>query len=495
MLNLEHRGSADENHFRREDRDSPDLMRSASYWIQIVRERWRVAALVWCMVMIAGAAVLWLMPRRFESTAKFLVRNARQEMIIDASDRTTPAHSDYVPEEVLNSELELLRSPTVLTTVVRRTGLDRPYRERGDDAGLAEERAVGNLARALRAGTIRQTNIIQVSFTDREPESAAKVVRELADAYLASHLSIHSSPGTYELFSRQAEEARQELVSAEENVAALAAQDNLVLPEHQRKSALELASAAEVEYQHTVAEITNQAARLRAAETKMLEVPQRIPTSVRALPNQYSAERLNSLIVELVNKRTSLLTKFNPNDRFITELDDQIRDTSAALDQATGAKASEESTDVNPAWKALELESLQARLALSGLAGKAAELRRQAAGYRKESLALTESMPRYDVLVRQVTATREKYELYSKKEEEARVSAALDQQRISNVVLAQAPYVAHIPVSPDVRFVLMVTVISATLLAFGAAIFVDRFVLLWRVVWHRLPAPALSVKA
>ena len=174
---------------------------------------------------------------------------------------------------------------------------------------------------------------------------------------------------------------------------------------------------------------------------QLASVPERVPTQRRNVPNQYSVERLHTMLVELNNKRTEALTKFRADDRLVVELDQQITDTTAAMERAQGISANEESTDVNPAWQALVTERMKARLALSGLESKAQQLRRELAERQQAALAFTEAGPEYDAAVRRVTAARANHELYAKREEEARIAEVLDRQRISNVVLAQAPVV------------------------------------------------------
>ena len=204
-------------------------------------------------------------------------------------------------------------------------------------------------------------------------------------------------------------------------------------------------------------------------------MPERVPTQRRNVPNQYSVERLHTMLVELNNKRTELLTKFNNDDRLVVELDQQIADTTAAMERAEGFSANEESTDVNPAWQALVSERMKARLALSGLESKTEELRRELAQRQKAALDFTEAGPEYDAAVRRVTEARANHELYAKREEEARIAEVLDRQRISNVVLAQAPVVSYVPAKPNKRLGVVAGAIAAGVIALGLAFLREIF--------------------
>ena len=159
----------------------------------------------------------------------------------------------------------------------------------------------------------------------------------------------------------------------------------------------------------------------------------------------------------------------------MVEIDQQITDTTAALEHAQGLSANEESSDVNPAWQALEGERMKARLALSGLESKAQQLRRELVEQQAQALAFTEAGPEYDEAVRRVAAARATREMYVKKEEEARIAELLDTQRISNVVLAQAPVISHVPAKPNKRLGLVAGGIAALVIALGIAFLREIF--------------------
>lgn len=439
-------------------------------WMAFARRHVVAMMVVWVLVMAAAAYVVFMvLPKEYQSEAKFLVRTARQELVVGPNQVQGTNGRGDVTEEVLNTEVELLRSRDILAQVVTKLDLGRPYVDAGRTPEVAEELALRDLSRTLVSGPIRKTNIVHVSYLSRDPEQAAAVVGMVTDAYLAAHLAVHSSPGTYDLFQRQAAEAATELRAAEEALAAMGRSANLMNLETQKRDALERINRLTAELDTVAAEIREQSTKAKVADAQMSSVPPRVKTQLRNVPNQYSVERLHTLIVELRNKRTELLTKFNADDRLVVELDQQIQDTNAAMERAQSLSANEESTDVNPAWQALEAERMKARLALSGLESRAAQIKEELAEHRERALTFTEAGPEYEALIRRVNDARARYELYAKKEEEARIAEALDRQRISNVVLAQAPVVSRVPAKPNKRLGIVAGGIAASVLALGTA--------------------------
>jgi uncharacterized protein involved in exopolysaccharide biosynthesis len=72
-----------------------------------------------------------------------------------------------------------------------------------------------------------------------------------------------------------------------------------------------------------------------------------------------------------------------------------------------------------------------------------------------------------------VSDAREQYMTYARKTEEARLADALDKQKISNVVLAEAPVPALISTRPPLVFVLIVGGIAGLFLGLVAALVTD----------------------
>src|SRR6185295_2455057 len=148
-------------------------------------------------------------------------------------------------------------------------------------------------------------------------------------------------------------------------------------------------------------------------------------------------------------KRTQLLTKFKPDDRLVKETDQQLRTTREALDRATKQTSTEQSTDLNPLRQTLETELARARVDQAGALGRSEMLAAQVREYQNQLSKLEGITAEYDDLSRKVKESGENYQLYNKKEEEARITDELDQNKITNVSIAEAPVQPQLPVKPN----------------------------------------------
>jgi uncharacterized protein involved in exopolysaccharide biosynthesis len=451
-------------------RDS--LVNDLGLWVAMLRRRWLVVAVTFALVVLSTVICAAAWPWKYESVAKFLVRNARLDLVVDPNDKNQGAYRDSIPEEVINSEIELIRSRNILDRVVQKAQLDAAA-DRDVNPRVAREVAIGNLARALNVGVIRKTNLIRVAYRARDPEQAAAVLRQLSDEYLSMHLAMHSTPGTYTFFQQQTDHLKAELEQAEKELAALAGNQNLIAPADQRKEALEAGTTIERDLVAVEAEIREQTTRELAAARALQVTDARVTTTKRRMPNQGSVQSAHTMIAELQNKRTELLTKFNADDRLIKEVDEQLANTQAALTNATVIVATEEATDINPTWQKLQIERADAALQLAGLRSRAERLRAQMGAYRSRAVSLAEATPGYETLARRVSDAREQYMTYARKAEEARLADALDQQKISNVVLAETPVPALASTRPPLVLVLIVGGIAGLFLGLIAGLLTD----------------------
>jgi uncharacterized protein involved in exopolysaccharide biosynthesis len=198
-------------------------------------------------------------------------------------------------------------------------------------------------------------------------------------------------------------------------------------------------------------------------------LPARVVTQSRVLPNQYSVERLNTMIAELRNRRAELLVKFRPDDRLVRDLDDQIAETTAAMTRAEAMTSVEETTDVNPLRQRLDQDYAQAELTRAGLEARRTALAGELLSWRSRLRELDGATVEHDTLSREVKVAEDKAVLYGEKREEARIADALDQQKIANVSIAEAPVRPYLPSQPNVPLNLALGFVVAVLASIGTA--------------------------
>jgi uncharacterized protein involved in exopolysaccharide biosynthesis len=175
------------------------------------------------------------------------------------------------------------------------------------------------------------------------------------------------------------------------------------------------------------------------------------------------------MLVELRNRRIQLLAKFQPTDRLVREVDEQILETTEALKKATQSTALEQATDLNPLRQLLESDLTKAKVDQQGRIALRANLTAQVRQYQDQLTGLEKATTRHNDLTRQVKQAEDKYQLYARKEEESRINDALDKQKISNVSLAEAPIVPRSPNKSNRLMALIMGLALGLAISFGSA--------------------------
>ena len=435
----------------------------------VFRNQLRLILGVFVIAFLAVVAVTLSLPKRYESTMKVLVKKERADLLVTPGHTSEMTPAPDVTEADLNSEVELLRSGDILRPVVLQCGLEKReingVQAAGPSSPEAEEKALRKLQKELQVSPVRKSNVIQISYLDRDPATAASVLRELSTRYLDAHLSLHGAPGSYDFFRDQSARHQKELNDAENALESYSKKNGLFVIDEQKDLLLRQITEAQTNLDSLQAQIRGDNDRIVQVRQSLKSISPRIVTQSKVLPNQTSVERLHTMLAELRNKRTDALTKFRPDDRMVVDLDQQIADTQTALDRASKISAVEQATDVNPLTQELESDLAKADADRATARAKAESLQISLSGYRSKLAGITGSTNDYDALNRKVTEAKQTYLLYKQKEEEARIAGLLDSQKIANVAIAETPREAVLPTSPNVKMDILMGGVFAVFLS------------------------------
>ena len=436
-------------------------------------------------ILAAVILIAILLPKQYESQMKILVRHERADSVVSAERETPQQMRTEVSEEELQSEAEILKSRDLLTKVVVACDLQEhstnsfwspKWSEPAADEHAAAQgdekisRAVLALEKELEVRPIKLTNLISVTYRASEPRQAARVLNTLSSLYLEKHLAMHRVPGVFDFFHQQAEEYRTALAKSEATLADFGHKEGVVSPTLTREITVRKLSEFEAALHETQAAILETQQRIHTLEAQLASLPARHTTQVRTSDNPQLMERLKSTLLELELKRSALLTKFEPTYRPVQEVEQQIAQAREAITAAEKSPLKDETTDSDPTYEALRAELAKANTELAGLQARAAAISGMVRSYRAECQRLDHQEIQQQDMLRAAKANEENYLLYLHKQEEARISDALDRQRISNVLVAEAATVPFRPQRQRLIFVMVGTLfacLATVVLAFA----------------------------
>ncbi len=449
----------------------------------------------WVLIVSAFLAILlgvvlatWIYPKTYETQLKILVKRERPDPIVTTEASSQPLTIRDVTQEDLNSEAELLKGRDLLEKVVVTCGLHTiqsqsvlgrlasawSSRTSGPaDQDLRIPQAVRDLEKSLRVEVISKSKLIDVRYQSHDPHLAAKVLDTLSGLYLEKHLAVHRPAGALDFFQEQADEYRKGLEEAERRLAEFSRKKGVVSIEIQRDIAVRKQSDFETQLRESQAAEAALEQRIKSLETQAASTPERVVTQVRTSDNAVLLQQLRSTLLALELKRTELLTKFEPGYRAVQEVETQIAQAREALEQAEKNSIRDETTDLDKTRQWLDEELARARAERVTQKARSAELAKSVAASRQNASQMGSREMEHQDLVRAAKTAEANYLMYLRKQEEARISDALDRQRIVNVAIAEAPTVPALPSSPRWDLNLILGFVLAVLASLGLAFAAD----------------------
>jgi uncharacterized protein involved in exopolysaccharide biosynthesis len=409
----------------------------------------RTAGLCFFGILTGSVLAAFLQPAQYTASTEFLVGEGRVDEVV-STEADVPPVVKPVTEEDLNSEMELLHSPDVLQQAVIACGLDqRPtlldHLFGSPTAERKIARATAKLGKELQVQQVKKSNLIEVDYTAKDAHLAVQVLKSINDAYIQKHVAVHSPPGQFEFFAQETERYKKNLADAEAQLKQFSNQNDGVAPQVSRDITLQKLSEFRSDLQQTRAQIASTAQRIKTLEKQAGATPERLTTATRESDDAQVMQSLKTTLMNLQLKRTELLTKYQPSYPLVQEVDKQIGETQAAIITEEAKPLKEETTDRNPTYSWINEELAKARAEQSSLQARETAMETIVNQYETRARDLADKGLTEQDLLRTVKTDEENYLLYLHKQEQARMSEALDRTRILNVAIAEQPSAPSLP--------------------------------------------------
>jgi capsular polysaccharide biosynthesis protein len=203
--------------------------------IMVFLFKWKYSLIGYLVFVVAAVTVfVYLMPQKYDAAASVLIESNRAPVM-----RANPTLG--IEEiSVLNSEVAIIRSRTVLSAAVDKVGVGakeepptmvelwlKRLSQWMEEVDLREPRTpresmIEALEDDLVVSPLPASNVITLSLRGKSPQAVSALVNAVTDAYIAHHLKVFSSPGTADVMRQQLDRLGQDVnVRREEHVFAM----------------------------------------------------------------------------------------------------------------------------------------------------------------------------------------------------------------------------------------------------------------------------------
>jgi len=422
----------------------------------LYRYRW-ISTATFLLVLTGAIAYAWTRTPLYRATARLLIeREDERSLAMEGVGLTTTSSSwDYYqdPEPYYQTQYRILSGRDLATRVVATLGTDglQALADRPQEPVGASE-LVGVVMGRVSVSPVKASNLVDVSFVDRNREMAATVANRLAEEYVAQNFDLRQQD-----MARSLEWLGDELVRQKQLVEA---SERAMAEYREREDALSLEDRQNIviDRLNRLNEAATDARTSRAQKESLYRQVQALGPSVSAdtLPEIFQNEFIQAIRLQLATldrQKAQLAERYGDRHPEILTVSAQIADTTRHLRQ-----------EVNRAVEAIRQDYEAARLREDSLAQELDIQKDLASDLDRKSVA-------YTVLARDAESNRELYQSLLRREKELQVLA---NSRGNNVRLVEAAPVPGAPFSPDMRRTTILGSLVGVLLAVGLALGLDH---------------------
>ncbi|MBU2581873.1 MAG: polysaccharide biosynthesis tyrosine autokinase [Alphaproteobacteria bacterium] len=321
--------------------------------ISAVRRRWRIAAGITVAVTLIAAGVAYLLPDRYEASAT-LQLDPRKKNVANIEGVVSDL---YVDTAAIESEAEVIASRNVLLKVIERlnlrndpefstSGLFSPPTEADAQSlepanGISEpakETAIPRrdqfataFARNLEVSRVRNTLLLEVTFTSSDPDKAALIANTIAEVYIAEQLAAKSdlSQTATNLLDGHLESLRKRVRDAEARVEAYKAEKNIFASEGQILSEKEL-----TRWMERTVEARNRTVEMRAQfeQAKKLGDSGHSMDAIQQVVSSLTVRGLKEKYAEVSRRKAELSTRYGERHPEMLKVRAELDDAQRQLD-------------------------------------------------------------------------------------------------------------------------------------------------------------------
>ncbi len=436
--------------------DSP--MSPQSFMGVLYRRRKIIITLFLCIV-VTVVGFTYVLPPIYESSAKLIVNYQSDQ----EKDYLLGAHSndDNIIYNRLGSEVVILKSGQVLKPVIANLGLDVIRNKKNAD--ISAERLNSEILEHLRQNLVvereKDTNILNISFSHQNPNTAAQITKAVVSEYMNQRPKLAKDDRAFAFFDDQIKKIKKRINAIESNSWQFKKSEQVLVPDKQS----EILFSQLADYDK---ELTRIRAKRISKEARLKVIMQQSENGEQiSLPNTEASESLSKMdylnelrktLLQLQLKKSSMAKRYTGKHPEMQVVTQDIQETKAEINAEISKIIQSEKTGIE-ALRSAEIEMTDR---MKRVANSVADLSRQEYELGMLTIGIDDLKEVYSMLIRQ--------------REQARIAASKREHMVQVRVLEPAT-VPYLPSWPNKPLLAALAVVLGVIVSLGVGFFVEYF--------------------
>ena len=456
--------------------------------LHVIFKRWRLVAALFLLVALPGLLLSAMRKPAFIATGKVLITAQRADLTLQPTD-TDRLSTVTLNEAAVNSEVHIIRSRELLERVAQRVASGNGAGGRNGRGANGKAVANDELAgdeklgqQAMRLGEnlmvtpIKNSNVIQIDYRSNDPKKAAFTVNRVMEEYLSVHAEIHGNRQLTRFYEDQRASLNENLNRAEQSLQEFSVREGVVDPKSEIETSVRFIAETEATLRALSADVSGSEEKIRSIQRQVAEQPPVIKRFQYVEVNP-AITLLTQQLVERQIDRVALEQKYTEKDRHLRDNAEEINRLGTQLDEEQRTRptvAGRQIVRANPVREARLQALLKLESDLSEARARRVALEEQLNASTRHMVRLRQKSLEYDRLLYEVKSWRDTQELYRRREEEARVSEAMDKERMVNVEVVQKPG-STLPRAETQQRSALLALLSGLIVSLGGAFGIEYF--------------------
>ncbi len=394
---------------------------------------------VFLTVFVASIAVAIFRPSHWLVSTKVLVKLGETLQLAPSE---APSRSINLPlsQEVVKTEADIVKSYVVVDEAMKRLGIQ-------PEEGTSWAEFIDAIQQGLTVTPNPGQNDIQINFIGKDPKRAARLVNMVTDVYIEHHNAVYGKNGVKRFYDRQLKKLEKQMKRSQERLRAFLAKNNMV--DIDQESHLLQADILEQDKALKAhrAKIAGTQHKLKEVENEISSTPEQIAFSEEYLSNP-TVLAFKAKLADLEVQRIQLLELYVPTDRRVTDVEEQIGNLKDKLKGEELRILNKKTLRHNDLYAELQRNKLSLQTLLADANAREPSMVDRLDVSRERLSDLRNKRYAVDNLKQEADQKQYSYDLYWKKQEEARITEAMSDRSMVDVSIVDRATPPITPLNP-----------------------------------------------
>jgi capsular exopolysaccharide synthesis family protein len=439
------------------------------YWL-VLRRRWFPGTAVFGILVGLATLAAFLQKPIYEAEGKLLFKP-------DSSSSLTGLKNDIgevvrigEKSDPLSTETEIILSTPILQQALNELGLRDEKGKPLDPKSIVK-------SKKLKVSPVTGTDILVVTYQDKEPKIATAVVNRIIEVYLENNILSNRAKATKarEFITQQLPSIEDTVRQADAALRKFKEENRVVALQEEAREAVETLSDLDKEISQLQAQFANVTARSESFRNQ-LGLSREEAVAVTSLSQSPGVQEVMTELQKVQTELAAERRRFLETAPSIVTLKRKEAELSALLQERVAqVLGSQQNVPVKNLQIGLLKQNLtgdfvQSEVQRSGLARQLDDLYKTRTAYKNRSNILPQLEQTQRELERRIQASQTTYETLLNKLQEARVA---ENQTVGNARIISTAVIPNKPSGPSKKKYLAAGILGGTLLALATAFLLD----------------------